>query len=266
MRPLSDCSLTAIGSLRGVLTDIDDTLTTDGRLTAVAYAAMERLEQAGLAVIPITGRPAGWCDHIARMWPVAAVVGENGAFWFRYDRSERRMIRHFTVPEAERQARRERLGHIAAEILQTVPAAGIASDQRYREADLAIDFCEDVERLPQHDVDRIVALMRAHGLTVKVSSIHVNAWFGDYDKLSATLDLLQREFGSERSRVREEYAFIGDSPNDEPMFGYFPLSVGVANVRDFAGMQTLPRYVTTERAGNGFAELADLLVRARARG
>ena len=263
MQPLTECPSAALASLRGVLTDIDDTLTTGGRLTASAYAAMERIEQAGLAVVPITGRPAGWCDHIARMWPVAAVVGENGAFWFRYDRGERRMIRHFTIAEAAREARAERLRHIGAEILQAVPGARISSDQRYREADLAIDFCEDVERLPEQDVERIAALMCAQGLTVKVSSIHVNGWFGDYDKLSATLDLLVRELGSDQARVQQDYAFIGDSPNDEPMFGFFSVSVGVANVRDFGDMQTLPRYVTAERAGKGFAEFADRLVRAK---
>jgi HAD superfamily hydrolase (TIGR01484 family) len=265
MQPLSECPETALRALRGVLTDIDDTITTDGRLTAESYAAMERIERAGLAVIPITGRPAGWCDHIARMWPVAAVVGENGAFWFRYDRIRRRMIRHFTAPEEERRANSRRLGDVAAEILRAVPSARIASDQLYREADLAIDFCEDVERLPEHDVARIVALMRERGLTVKVSSIHVNGWFGRYDKLSATLDLLVRELGAQSRLVREEYAFVGDSPNDEPMFGHFSLGVGVANVRDFPEMRTLPRYVTIERAGKGFAEFADRLVRARTR-
>src|SRR5512139_637866 len=69
--------------LRGLLFDIDETLTTEGKLTAGAYAAMARLKGAGKLVVPITGRPAGWCDEIARMWPVDAVVGENGAFYFR---------------------------------------------------------------------------------------------------------------------------------------------------------------------------------------
>ncbi|HEU0290571.1 MAG TPA: HAD hydrolase family protein, partial [Burkholderiales bacterium] len=91
MLPLSEFPVEVRRSIRGVLCDIDDTLTTGGRLTAGAYGAMERLQQAGLPVIPITGRPAGWCDHIARMWPVAAVVGENGAFYFRYVHGKRVM-------------------------------------------------------------------------------------------------------------------------------------------------------------------------------
>ena len=265
MQPLRECPEAALAALRGVLTDIDDTLTTDGRLPAQAYVAMERIEQAGLVLVPITGRPAGWCDHIARMWPVAAVVGENGAFWFRYDRSRRRMIRRFTVSEDVRRAQRESLRKLGAEILRAVPAARISSDQRYREADLAIDFSEDVARLPEHDVARIVALMQEHGLTVKVSSIHVNGWFGAYDKLSASLDLLAGQLGASAGSVRDDYAFIGDSPNDEPMFGFFSLSVGVANVCDFPAMDTLPRYVTAGRGGSGFAEFAERLVRATSR-
>jgi HAD superfamily hydrolase (TIGR01484 family) len=262
MQLLRECPPRTLASLRGVLTDIDDTLTSDGRLPAQSYLAMERLERAGLVLVPVTGRPAGWCDHIARMWPVAGVVGENGAFWFRYDRGQRRMLRRFAVAEDLRHAQADRLKSIADEVLRAVPDARIASDQLYREADLAIDFCEDVRRLSEQDVERIAALMRARGLTVKVSSIHVNGWFGTYDKLSTSLDLLVSRLGASADTVAEDYAFIGDSPNDEPMFGFFTCSVGVANVRDFDCIRTLPRYVTDARGGSGFAEFVESLLRA----
>ena len=123
-----------------VLFDIDDTLTTEGQLTAEAYSAIERLHKAGLKTIPITGRPAGWCDHIARLWPVDAVVGENGAFYFRYDRTTRKMTRHYIDDAATRTRQRNQLQHIAAEILQAVPGCAIAADQPYRETDLAIEI------------------------------------------------------------------------------------------------------------------------------
>ena len=178
-----------------VLTDIDDTLTLHGRLPAVAYAAMEQLSAAGFKVVPITGRPAGWCDHIARMWPVDGVVGENGAFWFRHDAGARRLVRRFLVDDATRRANRERLDALAARILAEVPGCALASDQLYREADLAIDFCEDVAPLPDAEVARIVALFEAAGCTAKVSSIHVNGWFGRYDKLTMTRLFLERGAG-----------------------------------------------------------------------
>src|SRR5882672_5469511 len=136
MKPLAEFPVEARGRIRGVLADIDDTLTTHGRLFAAAYTALEKLRGAGLLVIPVTGRPAGWCDHIARMWPVDAVVGENGAFWFRHDAKAGRLVKNYIVPDKERLRRGEELLAIADRILREVPGAAIASDQRYREADL----------------------------------------------------------------------------------------------------------------------------------
>jgi hypothetical protein len=262
--PLSDFPIKERRGIRGVLCDIDDTLTTDGHLTADAYAAMERLQRAGLTVVPITGRPAGWCDHIARMWPVAAVVGENGAFHFRYDHGKRVMKRVYADDAAARARNRERLAAIREEIVKSVPGCAIAADQAYRETDLAIDYCEDVARLPREAVDRIVSLMRARGLTAKVSSIHVNGWFGAYDKLAMTQRLLREEFRVDLETAREHHVFVGDSPNDAPMFAFFPHAIGVANIREFAGwLAHEPRYVTRAASGAGFCEVADLLLAAR---
>ncbi len=264
MQPLSAFSIEARRAIRGVLCDIDDTLTTDDRLTAAAYRALERLHSAGLSVVPITGRSAGWCDHIARMWPVDAVVGENGAFYFRYDHAGRTMRRQFTDPLDVRAQHRAALTGIAAEILAAVPGSAIAADQHYRETDLAIDFCEDVPRLSDTAVQRIVTLMQSRGLTAKISSIHVNGWFGSYDKLAMTQRLYAECFGVNLDAGRAHYVFIGDSPNDAPLFGYFPHAVGVANVRDFTGLLAHePAYVTTAAAGAGFVELVDFLLAAR---
>lgn len=248
----------------GVFTDIDDTVTSGGRLTAEAYAALARLHAAGLIVVPVTGRPAGWCDHIARMWPVSAVVGENGAFYMHHDAATRRLRTVFADAPATRRDRRARLEGIARAVLAAVPGCALASDQDYRVADLAIDYCEDVPRLPDAAVDAIVALMRASGLTVKVSSIHVNGWFGDYDKLGMSRRLAAEVFGTDLDATKQRWVFVGDSPNDAPLFAYFPHSVGVANVRDFAGrIEALPRYVTGAPAGAGFAELAAHLLALR---
>ena len=247
-----------------MLTDIDDTITTHGQLTPDAYAALARLRAAGLLVIPITGRPAGWCDHIARMWPVDAVVGENGAFYMRYDSARRKLDRHFVANDAERAANRAQLAAIGGAILRAVPGAALASDQHYREGDLAIDFCEDVAPLPRADVDRIVAMMEAEGMTAKVSSIHVNGWFGRYDKLAMTRTLLAQVFALDLDAERDRFVFVGDSPNDAPMFAFFPNAVGVANVRAFLDrIATPPAYVTTAEAGAGFVELADFLLERR---
>lgn len=259
---LSDSDAAAFARVHTVLADIDDTITTDGRLTAEAYAAIERLDESGFRVIPLTGRPAGWCDMIARFWPVSGIVGENGAFAFRYDRASRRMTRLYESSDAERAERQARLAALAPLILRQVPGAAIAADQPYRVADLAIDFCEDVAPLDEDAVRKIVDIFRANGATAKVSSIHVNGWFGAYDKLTMAKRFLAETFGAPLSD--EGFAFIGDSPNDEPLFAALPLSVGVANVRPFlAAMAAPPRYITRGKGGEGFAQFADMLIKAR---
>ncbi|CAN5377971.1 HAD-IIB family hydrolase [soil metagenome] len=264
MKPLSDCPKATLAAVRGVLTDIDETVSTEGRLTAEAYGALEALKKAGLLVIPVTGRPAGWCDMVARFWPVDAVVGENGAFWMWHDARLGKLRNRFIQSEAERADGRRRLDAVRADVLREVPGAGIASDQPYRLADLAVDFCEDVPPLPKSDIARIVAIFERHGAHAKVSSIHVNGWFGDYDKLTTSRTMMAELFGADLGQGAERYVFAGDSPNDSPMFGYFPNSVGVANVRDFTdAMPHLPCWVTQARSGAGFVELAQALIAAR---
>jgi HAD superfamily hydrolase (TIGR01484 family) len=261
IRPLSEFPAALRATIRFVLLDIDDTLTTEGRLTASAYGALESLSRRGLRVIPVTGRPAGWCDLIARFWPVDAVIGENGAFYFRYDHDARSMTRHFWLSAGEREAARRRLDRLAEEILAVVPGARLAADQPYRIADLAIDFAEDAGPLPPAEIDRIVALMHVAGAVAKISSIHVNGWFGDWDKLATTRRLFREIYGVDLDQERDTVGFIGDSPNDEPMFAYFPLSVGVANVRPFLPrLRSLPAYVTEAAAGDGFVEFAAMLL------
>jgi HAD superfamily hydrolase (TIGR01484 family) len=241
-------------------------VSTHSQLTAEAYGAMEALKKAGFRVIPVTGRPAGWCDLIARFWPVDAVVGENGAFWMWHDDKAHKLRTRFVQNDAERAEGKRRLETVRAQVLADVPGAGIASDQPYRAADLAIDFCEDVPALPHDDVLRIVKIFERHGAHAKVSSIHVNGWFGDYDKLTTSRQMMGELFGVDLEARRERYVFSGDSPNDAPMFGFFPNAVGVANVRDFAAdMDRLPRWITTARSGAGFVELARALIAARGR-
>lgn len=266
LRPLSDLPDERLSELRVVLTDIDDTLTTEGRLPAAAYSALERLHEAGLLVVPVTGRPAGWCDMIARFWPVDAVVGENGAFTYRYLHAEKRMLRTFRQSDEERAANREKLNAIREEVLRAVPGSGVAADQFCRDTDLAIDFCEDVPPLPREAVREIVAIFERNGAVAKVSSIHVNGWFGDHDKVTTCFAAMDELFGVAPEELRRVAVFAGDSPNDCPMFVELPFSVGVANVLDFEGdLDPPPAYVTARRGAEGFVELAERLLALPAR-
>ena len=258
-------SLSDLSHIRGVCLDIDDTLSTSGKITAEAYSALWALKEAGFVIVPITGRPAGWCDHIARFWPVDAVVGENGAFTFFMKDGVRRRID--TPAGASQSELKARLSSLGESVRKRFPFAKWASDQAYREYDLAIDFCEDVPPWSEADVEGLLKLCADLGAHAKLSSIHVNAWFGDYDKRKGFEHwLAQGAPGISGSLPeRDEWLFIGDSPNDEPMFGAFTASVGVANLSRYLDrLKTPPRWITAGKSGEGFAQMARRLVDARA--
>ena len=265
MTPVRDFPQEIAENLLGVFFDIDDTFTTRGKIPPEAFQALWSVKNAGLRVVPITGRPAGWCDHIARMWPVDGVVGENGALYFWYDQQEKRVKRRFIDPDPVREEKRHRLSAVQEEILHSVPGAALASDQPYRETDLAVDYCEDVKPLPWEDVQRICDIFDKHGATCKVSSVHVNGWFGDYNKLAMTKRFVLEQWDLDLDDCRDRFIFCGDSPNDEPMFEYFPHAAGVKNVLNFSErMAHLPAYVASQEGGEGFAEIVETVLSRRA--
>ena len=258
-------SVTANG-IEAVFTDIDGTLTdAEGRLSSAVFAAMEQARAAGLAVVPVTGRPAGWCDLIARTWPVNGVIGENGGLYFRAGAHGQGMERLWAQDDATRSDTRARLKELGDRILACHPGAALASDQAYREFDLAIDFCEDVTPLPDAEIDAICQQLSTAGCTVKVSNIHINAWFGHFDKATMCLRVGLDRFdwaldGGDNHKV----AFFGDSPNDSPLFSLFRNGIGVANVRKMAArMPALPKWCTRAEGGAGFIEGIEAILKAR---
>lgn len=251
-----------------VLTDIDDTLTNEGQLPSISYEALWKLHDAGVKVIPITGRPAGWCEMMARFWPISGIVGENGGFYFRYHQKNstelKKMHRWFFANDSVITQNKLKLKKIEEEVLLSVPGCAVASDQFCRLMDLAIDFCEDVPALPKSEVEKIVQIFHSHGAQAKISSIHVNGWFGTYNKLTTTFQFLKNEFGLSEKEVFEKCIFVGDSPNDEPMFEKFPHSFGVANIRNFEkDMKHLPKYITTLKGGDGFNQITEKILTTR---
>jgi hypothetical protein len=176
------------------------------------------------------------------------------------------MRRAWSADAETRAENRRRLEAIRRRVLAEVPGAAVSADQAYREADLAIDFREDVPPLGKADIARIVAIFEEAGATAKVSSIHVNGWFGAYDKLTMTRRFASEIAGLDLDARRESAIFVGDSPNDAPMFGFFPNACGVSNILAFAGqLDVEPAYVTRGGGGAGFVEVARRLLEARGR-
>lgn len=262
MKPLDQWPLAERARIRGVLTDIDDTLTADGALAPEARAALSRLRAAGIPVFAVTGRPAGWSEPFALDWPLEAIVAENGAvaLWRQPDG---RLGKDWLQDAASRHVHARRLQAVAQEVLARVPGACLADDSPGRETDIAIDHSE-FHRLDATQIEAVVRVMREGGLRATVSSIHINGWIGEHDKLAGARWILRRQRGIDLDAELDHWVYVGDSTNDAVMFAHCPHSVGVANIARFAdALSHAPRYVTPSERGAGFAELADALLAAR---
>ena len=250
MKPMEELDAAGAAKLKYVLCDIDDTITTNGKLTKESYAALWDLHKSGFEVIPVTGRPAGWCDLIIREWPVRAVIGENGAFVYYWEGSKIRTLVHPSVAGPEVRAKLEAVRQAC---LAGVPGCRVARDQFARIYDLAIDFNEDEPKLGLKAAEKIRQICVSLGAQAKISSIHVNTWFGDYNKRAMAKLFFQSVLREEN--MKERCIFFGDSPNDEPMFEAFPNSCAVANILPFIGqLRHRPTYVTRQKGADGFAE------------
>ncbi|MBB3283271.1 HAD family hydrolase [Mitsuaria sp. BK037] len=256
--PLSDCPRAAWLPLRGVLTDIDDTLTAEGDIAPAALAALHRLQGAGVPVIAITGRPAGWSAPFALDWPLRGIVAENGGVLLH--RENDALVTEFAQDDATRRENFARLQACAGAIVATVPGAQLARDSAGRLTDIAVDHSE-FTRLDDDAIAAVCDLMRAHGLVATVSSIHVNGWIGEHSKWTAAQWAVKRLTG--RAFDPREWVYVGDSTNDQLMFERVPLSVGVANIARFLPMlDHPPAYVAASERGDGFAEVARALLAA----
>lgn len=260
-----DVPSSTLQNVRGICFDIDDTFSTHGKITAEAFDALWRAYHAGLVLVPVTGRPAGWCDHFARFWPVHAVIGENGAFSFFMQDGVRKRLN--TPMQWTHEQARAKLADLQQRIVETYPHVQWSSDQPYREYDLAIDVYEDVEPWPDADVEALIQMCEQAGAEVKLSSVHVNVWFGDYDKYAGFQHWLARKAPGAPENVSHDPAqwiYMGDSPNDDPMFARFETSVGVANVLPFKDrMECGPTWVTDGEGGAGFSEVIHSLLDRR---
>jgi HAD superfamily hydrolase (TIGR01484 family) len=259
--PLSSSPLAPWAAVGGVFTDIDDTLTREGAIEAQALAALHALREAGIPVIAITGRPMGWSLPFAQTWPVAAIVAENGAVAMFHDGET--LATEYAQDAATRESNARRLREVAARVLAEVPGTLLARDSAGRVTDIAVDHREFAQ-LDEATIERVARLMRREGMNATVSSIHINGWYGEHTKLSGARWMLRRLFGRDLDTEVGRWVYVGDSTNDQAMFGHFPLSVGVANLRDFADrLHTWPAYITEGERGAGFAEVAARLLSLR---
>ena len=260
-RPLEEADLSRVES---VYTDVDGTLTTGHKLRSQTLRALESLSEAGLRVVLVSGRPAGWGEAWARTLPVDGVIVENGGLFF-FRRAAGALRRVYAEAPAERAANRRRLRTEVLRVLRKVPGARLSSDSVYTEVDLAIDYNEEA-RLGDAAASRIEALLRARGVTAVRSSVHVNCWIGRFDKLSMARRFARVAWGQRLTPEDGRSVYAGDSFNDAPMFQAFALSVGVANVRGVLDrIDSPPAFITRAAEGRGFEEMARAILAQRGR-
>ena len=271
MQALLHWPLAARRRITGILTDIDDTLTTEGAITPDALAALAALRTAGLDVIAITGRPVGWSEPFARDWPVDAIVAENGAAalisskksLLRSPSQHIPLLKKYQLDAQTRAGNMARMQAVLARIKRELPGVHPATDSPGRETDIAIDHSEFAHLGPGQIAD-VVRIMRSEGLNATVSSIHINGWFGSHNKLQGARWIVHELFGRDLDTEMDRWLYVGDSTNDQLMFEAFGNSIGVANVRRFeAQLSHLPRYITRGERGAGFAEVAAAVLAAR---
>ena len=238
--------------MRALFSDVDGTMTTGERIEASTYEALERLSASGTPVIMVTGRPAGWGQAFMKMLPVLAVVTENGGVTFV--RQGRRQHKLYGVPQASLPEWRRRMNDAAVDVMSKVPGARLSSDSKYREVDLAIDWNEEVS-LGRDEAEIVVQMLRKAGFSAVRSSVHVNFGPPHFDKLSACMTVVRQLLGGDANDL-SPYVFVGDALNDAPMFGGFPSSVGVANVKAWWDeLPFKPAYLTERPEGAGLREL-----------
>ena len=275
MLPLSEWPLTARRNIIGVFTDIDDTLTTEGAITPDALQALHDLKSAGLHVIAITGRPVGWSEQVAfgagKTWPVDAVVAENGSTAIFFNKSRwpisqevhESLSKIYQQDSTTRFKNYQRMQRVAERVVREVSGAVLSQDAGGRETDIAFDHSEFTQ-LSEDKINQVVRIMQSEGMNATVSSIHINGWLGDHNKLVGARWIVRELFHRDLDHEMDRWVYVGDSTNDALMFKHFAQSVGVANIRRFeAALSHTPRYITPSERGAGFTEVACALLQAR---
>jgi hypothetical protein len=261
MKPLARLERSEALGLRGLLFDLDDTVLSHGRLSRQAYAAICDLHDAGIVLLAVTGRPSGWGEVIARQWPIAACITENGAICIVRD-GPSVAVRDGCDPE-ERRRRRSHLSRLVERVAEVAPEARLTDDNHLRRSDVTWDVAER-SRLSADAVRRIVTEIERAGARWSQSSVHLHATYETDDKASGAVRFCARDLGEDPGAALTRFAFVGDSGNDAPCFSAFRTTFGVANVRAAARRLTLPpRYVATRAMGDGFAEIARTILDRR---
>ncbi|MDJ0773605.1 MAG: HAD family hydrolase [Mastigocoleus sp. MO_167.B18] len=236
-----------------VATDMDGTLTRKGRFTTTLLQALEHLAGRGIKVLILTGRSAGWVSGLASYLPIVGAVAENGGLFYPANSEDVLKLTSINDYNEHRQA----LATAFSKLQTQFPRIQESSDNRFR----LTDWTFDVADLTTQELTTLDNLCQDMGWGFTYSSVQCHIKPLGQEKAKALLQVLKQFFPEYQT---EQVVTVGDSPNDESLFNkdYFPVSVGVANVLEYSQqLKYQPAYVTSAYEGEGFCELADLLLK-----
>ncbi len=234
--------------VRLVATDMDGTLTRSGRFSSALLRDLEALALAGIPVLIVTGRSAGWVSGLLHYLPIVGAIAENGGIYYASSglESDQGGVGEFLVPLPEHH--RKQLAKTYKKLQQRFPQLQESPDNRFR----LTDWTFDVAGLSQTDLKEIDRLCQLESYSFTYSTVQCHIKPQSQTKATGLHRVLSQHF----SRISpESVVTVGDSPNDETLFT-FPLSVGVANLNHYVDQLVhLPNYWTDGEAGIGFGEL-----------
>lgn len=231
---------------------MDGTLTQLGKFTPALLQALEALAAAGIEVLIVTGRSAGWVSGLATYLPVAGAIAENGGVFYPANYEAPVAL----TPLLDLKAHREQLAQTFQQLQIEFPQIRESGDNHFR----ITDWTFDVQGLELAQIQRLAELCQQLGWGFTYSNVQCHIKTLGQDKATGLLQVLREYFPQ---FALEQVLTVGDSPNDESLFDQhcFPVSVGVANVLDYANQLThQPTYVTTAAEGRGFCELAEYMI------
>ncbi|NUN67340.1 HAD family phosphatase (plasmid) [Pseudanabaena biceps] len=240
-----------LSDIRLIASDVDGTLTDNGKFSSDFIFTLLALQSAGIKVLLVTGRSAGWVSALVNYLPVVGATAENGEVFLQADGQQDLL---FSVPNLSRH--RILLENTFHHVKQLFPNLRPSADNQFR----ITDWTFDVDNLSADDIQAISTQCDLMGWSFTYSNVQCHIKPLHQNKATGLLSVLKKYFPELNS---QQVLTIGDSPNDKAMFNPdpFPISVGVANVRHYQNkMLHLPKYLTQASEFAGFAELAKLLL------
>jgi HAD superfamily hydrolase (TIGR01484 family) len=249
--PLFPLNNTDLSDIRLIASDVDGTLTQNGKFSSDFISTLIDLQSAGIKVLLVTGRSAGWVSALVNYLPVEGAIAENGGLFLQPNGTQDLLS---SVPNLSRH--RILLENTFHHIKQLFPNLLTSTDNQFR----ITDWTFDVDNLSTEDIQAISSQCHQMGWSFTYSNVQCHIKPIHQDKATGLMSVLKKYFPELNS---QQVLTVGDSPNDEAMFDadLFPLSVGVANIRHYQDqMLHLPKYLTQASEFAGFSELAKLLL------